>query len=228
MKQEAAPAEAPPSAAETEPETRGELILINPDGSEGASFKLGADKTTVGRDTGVHFAADLYLSPVHATFQFKGDQLFVTDQESLNGIYVKLDRNEPVSLEDGSIFRIGQEIIRFETISAPEEKDGVEQMGGPNPGFIGRVCTVTGREAIGEAFPIPPDGMYLGRERGDVTFPEDGYVSGLHCRIHKEGDEIVLTDVGSSNGTFLRIRGERAVPNGELLLMGQQLFCVRY
>ena len=26
-------------------------------------------------------------------------------------------------------------------------------------------------------------GIHLGRERGDVLFPEDGYVSGLHCRL---------------------------------------------
>jgi hypothetical protein len=34
----------------------------------------------------------------------------------------------------------------------------------------------------------------------------------------------VLTDVGSSNGTFLRVRGETTVQNGDLLLLGQQLF----
>jgi hypothetical protein len=34
----------------------------------------------------------------------------------------------------------------------------------------------------------------------------------------------VLTDVGSSNGTFLRVRGTRSLVSGDLLLMGQQLF----
>jgi pSer/pThr/pTyr-binding forkhead associated (FHA) protein len=57
-----------------------------------------------------------------------------------------------------------------------------------------------------------------------VIFPEDGYVSGLHCRLHHDGSGVVLTDVGSSNGTFLRVRGETKVQSGALLLMGQQLF----
>ena len=70
--------------------------------------------------------------------------------------------------------------------------------------------------------------MHIGRERGDVIFPEDGYVSGLHCRIHKDGDSVVLTDVGSSNGTFVRIEGEKKCSSGELLLMGQQLFRLQY
>jgi pSer/pThr/pTyr-binding forkhead associated (FHA) protein len=101
-------------------------------------------------------------------------------------------------------------------------------MGSPNPGYIGRLSTVIGRNSIGEAFTIPPDGLHLGRERGDVTFPEDGYVSGLHCRIYKKDKTVFLTDVGSSIGTFLRVVGEQQLRNGELVLIGQQLFSVRY
>jgi pSer/pThr/pTyr-binding forkhead associated (FHA) protein len=219
---EAAPAPAPAEAA------KGQLILINPDGSPGESFPLGDGATAVGRSSGSPFTSDLYMSPVHATFEFKGKKLFVADESSLNGVYIKLDKNSPVPLHDGSIFRIGQEILRFEAIREPEKVDGVERMGSPNPGFLGRICTVIGRESIGEAFAVPPDGMYMGRERGEVTFPEDGYVSGLHCRIHKEKGQVVLTDVGSSNGTFLRLQEKRELPSGELLLMGQQLFCVKY
>jgi len=33
-----------------------------------------------------------------------------------------------------------------------------------------------------------------------------------------------VTDVGSSNGTYLRLRGDRALKLGDLLLIGQQLF----
>jgi pSer/pThr/pTyr-binding forkhead associated (FHA) protein len=68
--------------------------------------------------------------------------------------------------------------------------------------------------------------VHIGRERGHVLFPEDGYVSGLHCSITKTGDSIVLTDLGSSNGSFLRLLAEREVQDGDVLLMGQQLFRV--
>jgi pSer/pThr/pTyr-binding forkhead associated (FHA) protein len=210
------------------PAHRGTLVLINPDGSEGATFALQSDKTTVGRDTGEPFTGDVYLSPVHATFTFKGDKLFVTDDGSLNGVYIKLERQVSVSLDNGAIFRIGQEILRYEDLPAPKQINGVELMGSPNPGYLGRICAVIGPNAIGDAFAILPDGVHIGRERGDVTFPDDGYVSGLHCRVNKEGNQVLLTDVGSSNGTFLRIQGERELHNGELILMGQQLFCARY
>lgn len=226
---QAAAVPAQKAAAEPTPRStvRGQLVLINPDGSEGDSYPVG-DSTTVGRDAGGVFGADAYLSPTHATFTFKNDQIFVRDADSLNGVYVKLDHDSPVKLTPGSVFRIGQEILRLEEIPAAKLVDGVEPMGSPNPGFIGRLCLVIGREGSGNAFPIPSDGMHIGRERGDVIFPEDGYVSGLHCRIHKDGADIFLTDVGSSNGTFTRVTEEQALRRGEHLLMGQQLFRVQY
>ena len=207
---------------------RGALVVINPDGTEGGTFQLLEGATVVGRTHGSPFSADAYLSPTHATFTFQGSSCTVKDENSLNGVYVKLKRDNPVKLADGDVFRIGQELIRFQALSAPQLVDGVEPMGSPNPGYVGRIALVIGRESFGNGYPVPPDGIHLGRERGDVIFPEDGYVSGLHCRIHYDGANCVLTDVGSSNGTFLRVRGSRTVVTGDLLLMGQQLFRLQF
>jgi pSer/pThr/pTyr-binding forkhead associated (FHA) protein len=221
-----APRPGPPVAAAGA--SRGMLTLIRPDGSEGDVFPL-QEMTVIGRDAGGPFATDSYLSPRHAVFTFRSDGLSVADQNSLNGIYVRIERDVPHELEPGAIFRVGQEILRFDPIPAPARgPDGVELMGSPNPGFLGKISLLIGRETTGNAFPIPPGGMHLGRERGDIIFPEDGYVSGLHCRIHSEGGKVVLTDVGSSNGTFTRVRGERSIKRGSLLLMGQQLFRADY
>jgi pSer/pThr/pTyr-binding forkhead associated (FHA) protein len=207
---------------------RGSLVIIRPDGTEGDTLPLYEGSTTVGRDAGGAFANDAYLSPSHATFTFHGQELRVKDEKSLNGIYLRIERDTPTEIGDGSIFRIGQEIIRFEKLQPEQEKDGVEAMGSPDPGFVGRVCLIIGRETYGNAFCVPPDGAHCGRERGDIIFPEDGYVSGLHCRIHGEGGKVYLTDVGSSNGTFVRVTGQTTVKKGSLLLMGQQLFRAEY
>jgi pSer/pThr/pTyr-binding forkhead associated (FHA) protein len=102
----------------------------------------------------------------------------------------------------------------------------VERLGSPSKGYVGRIALVIGRETTGNAFPIPDQGIHLGRERGDVLFPEDGYVSGLHCRLSWEGGRLFMTDLGSSNGSFIRLKEEVEVKNGDVLLMGQQLFRV--
>ncbi len=202
------------------------LTALRADGSEAGQFRLPPGTVTVGRDTGGIFAGDSYLSPRHATFSQPGPgKLSVKDEGSLNGVYKKLARDVPVPLEPNDIFRIGQEIVRFESLTPlAESPDGVERLGAPSKGYIGRIALVIGRDTTGNAFPVPEAGVQLGRERGDILFPEDGYVSGLHCRLVYEQGQITLIDLGSSNGTFIRLRDEAELQSGDVLLMGQQLF----
>jgi len=219
-----------PAAAAAAPAAVGSGIILTAlraDGSEAGTFRMpDAPVVSVGRDTGSIFAGDSYLSPRHATFSKRSGQLFIKDEGSLNGVYLKVRPNEPCLLEFGDVFRIGQEIIRFEELkSQGKSADGVERFGSPAKGYIGRLALVIGRDTTGNSFPVPERGVHCGRERGDILFSEDGYVSGLHCRIARGPDgRVYLTDVGSSNGTFIRLRAERAVAGTDILLMGQQLF----
>ena len=203
------------------------LTALRADGSEAGTYSLPVGGGSIGRETGGIFAGDSYLSPVHATFRPSGPaRASVKDEKSLNGVYRKLGRDVPTELKPGDIFRIGQEIVRYEELTPqPPSPDGVIRLGAPSKGYIGRIALVIGREETGNAFPIPETGIQLGRERGDVLFPEDGYVSGLHCRLTWDGTKLWLTDLGSSNGTFLRI-SDGEFRSGDVLLMGQQLFRV--
>ncbi|MDF2695971.1 MAG: hypothetical protein K0S65_4354 [Labilithrix sp.] len=223
----AAPAKAAPAAAAAPAAGNVVLTALRADGSEAGTYALPGGPVTVGRETGSIFAGDSYLSPRHATFKQTPGRVTVKDEASLNGVYKKLVRDVPVELHPNDMFRIGQEIIKFEPLtSQPVGSDGVERLGSPAKGYVGRIALVIGRDVTGNAFPIPETGVHLGRERGDVLFPEDGYVSGLHCRLSWEGGRLMLTDLGSSNGSFLRLREETDIKSGDVLLMGQQLFRV--
>lgn len=217
-----------PAAAAPAPAAGGAIVLtaLRADGTEAGVYTINGTQL-IGRDTGAVFAGDSYLSPRHATFSRRGAKAFVKDESSLNGVYRKLRRDEPVLLQQGDIFRIGQEIVRLEPLTAaPGTTDGVERLGSPSKGYVGRIAMIIGRDTTGNAFPIPETGLHLGRERGDILFPEDGYVSGLHCTIVYEQGRVFLTDLGSSNGTFVRLYSEAEVHDGDVLLMGQQLFRV--
>jgi pSer/pThr/pTyr-binding forkhead associated (FHA) protein len=207
--------------------THASLTALRADGSDAGTFELPQGSSVIGRDLGGIFGGDSYLSPRHATFKVGGGKLSVKDEHSLNGVYIKIQRDTPTELKPGDVFRIGQEIIRFERLQPPSPSpDGVERLGSPAEGVIGRLSLITGRDSTGNSFVIQSHGIHLGRERGDVQFPEDGYVSGLHCRIAPEAGRIFLTDLGSSNGTYVRFSDERELQSGDVLLMGQQLFRV--
>jgi pSer/pThr/pTyr-binding forkhead associated (FHA) protein len=207
------------------------LTALRADGSEAGTYRLpDAQVVSIGRDTGAIFAGDSYLSPRHASFARRDGKVLLKDEDSLNGVYVKLKPNTPCPIVFGDVFRIGQEIIRFEELKAlPPSAEGVQRFGSPAKGYIGRLALVVGRDTTGNAYLVPAQGVHCGRERGDILFSEDGYVSGLHCRIFKGDDgRVYLMDIGSSNGTFIRLRAEQALMSGDILLMGQQLFRVDY
>lgn len=214
-------------AGATKAAARGHLTLIRPDGTEGGMHPLHEGENLIGRGQGALFDADPYLSPRHAEFMLTDDGLMVRDLRSLNGVFVKISQEE--ALDSGDIFRIGQELLRFDLIAPPSPlEDGTEIIGTPNPGYWGRISVIVGRDVDGPAFPLFDEAIVLGRERGDILFPEDGYVSGTHAQIALRNGQVFLSDLGSSNGTFFRIRGTRNLPPGSLILMGQQLFRVAY
>jgi pSer/pThr/pTyr-binding forkhead associated (FHA) protein len=224
----AAVAAPPPKPAAPDGMSGITLVALSPDGTESGQYALPAGVTLVGRDLGGLFATDTYLSNRHATVTPVGDGVLVKDEGSLNGVFVRLSAEQRHLLAPGQIFRIGQELIEFEALD-PEgpDDDGVEPLGSPIKGYIGRIAMVLGRKARGAAFPVPETGLSLGRERGEVLFSDDGYVSGLHCRLSYEDGQVYLTDLGSSNGTFVRVLSEEKLGAGEIMLLGQQLFRVQ-
>ena len=68
------------------------------------------------------------------------------------------------------------------------------------------------------------DEITIGREEGDVVYSDDAFLSRRHCTIGWDGNRAVITDLGSSNGTFVRLGGTTTVKNGEHVRMGDQLF----
>ena len=214
-----------PTAAAVEDDIGAMLVALDPEGNEVGRHALAGGTSTVGRDTGGVFATDTFLSPRHATFEANGGRVTIRDESSLNGVFRKLIAEQRAPLAPGQRFRIGQELLQYDSLDSSGPDDaGVIAQGSDAGGIIGRVSLVVGRETVRPSYPLPERGLNLGRERGEVLFPEDGYVSGLHCHISCEAGEVYVTDLGSSNGTFVQLLGETVLHNGDVLLMGQQLF----
>ncbi len=203
------------------------MTLIRPDGSEGGTHDLRPGENKLGRSFGPVFENDGYLSPVHAMLDIRGQTGVVRDLDSLNGVFVKMTAEE--ELMSGQIIRIGQELLRFEVIEPPQPTaDGTELMGSPNPGYWGKLTVIIGRDITGAAFPLLGESVTLGRERGEINFPDDGYVSGLHARVILRDSRVYLSDLGSSNGTFMKVNTERAIGHESFVLLGQQLFRLNF
>jgi pSer/pThr/pTyr-binding forkhead associated (FHA) protein len=67
------------------------------------------------------------------------------------------------------------------------------------------------------------DGADLGRTEGDITFADDHFLSPRHARISASGGELVLRDLGSVNGVFVRLRAPVELHDGDQFIIGTQL-----
>jgi pSer/pThr/pTyr-binding forkhead associated (FHA) protein len=87
----------------------------------------------------------------------------------------------------------------------------------------GRLHLIMEGGQSGEVYDLS-DETIIGRSNGAITFPHDGFMSGRHARIVRRGAIFVLTDEGSRNGTFIRIKDEVELKPGDVILIGKQLF----
>jgi len=226
-------------SAKREPASRrvgaaaGRLVLILEDGTDGAVYDLAPDQTVIGReDADICFPHDDFLAPRHAQFAFSGNQLVLTPLPSTNGVFMQVSHE--VELRNGDVFRIGQELLCFELLAQviKDPRTGVDdalRLGSPIPeGAWGRLGQLIAPETWGAVYLLGGSDIYLGRERGDITFPGDGFVSGLHAVIMQRDDRYFLKDLGSSNGTYYRLSRAMPLRRGALVLAGQQLFRVEH
>lgn len=231
--------EPPPAVAASGPTTPqkssanrvGDLVVIKPDGTEGAKIPITPGEVKLGRSSEYQvLEADPFLSPHHASFITNESGHILRDAGSLNGVFIRITTE--VELQDGDYIRVGQELLQFRLASetrpilAPSNDGKTLTAGSPENGAWGRLSLISGPEMETRAFVLNQDEVTLGREVGDILFRDDGFVSGRHARVAKVEGRVFLKDLGSSNGTYVRVRGERHVGAGDLILMGQQLFRV--
>ena len=159
-----------------------------------------------------------YLATDHLQLHCEGDTVMAEEGETVNGVYLKLPIGEPVALDPGQWFRVGRHVLTLskDAAVAATQADPPPRPGRANDAFASRELNpqgyldflgADGRPAA--RFPlIKPEGTVVGRGGvGCDVATGDGWASRKHARITRAGDAFLLEDLGSLNGTFVRIAG---------------------
>ncbi|APR75199.1 Proline-rich protein [Minicystis rosea] len=211
----------------------GRLVVIVEDGSEGRSFSLAEGQLDIGRTDGdIILEDDPYVSPRHARLRRIDGSWIVRDLDSTNHVYVRLRRPHP--LKDGDLLLLGLEVLQFQTVSDGERglghaiQHGTFLFGSPATPRRARLCQRTVEGVIRDVYHVFRDETVIGREVGDIVFTADPFLSRRHAVIRRNPvtSEISLVDLDSSNGTYVAIRGEVGIADGDFLRIGQHLFRV--
>ena len=207
---------------------RARLTLIRGDGEDGVSFTLAGTDHLAGRgECAIAFPDDPYLSPIHCNFRYSNGQLTVTDEGSLNGIYVRISGT--VKIEAGSTVLVGEQVLSVSPARGfddlPDSEGTYFSASMMRPAAIEIVQQLRGG-ASGWVFRPDTETVSIGREGNDINFPDDPFISGRHAQLQLAGGVLSVTDLGSRNGTFVRVTGERVLKHGDYVFLGQQLLRV--
>jgi len=204
------------------------LVAVNRDGTDGESHAIFDESIDLGRVEGqLRFTEDPYLSDRHCRFFVKNGSWVVQDLDAVNGVYFRI--KESWELEHGDRMLLGKQVLRFEYLSeqerdlAPAVEHGVLVFGSPlrTPWCRLRQISVAG--VTRDIYHLHRSKVTVGREDGDILFPDDEFMSRKHLLISMTGGKAKVQDLGSSNGTYLRIRSQHGLAPGDMIRVGDQL-----
>jgi pSer/pThr/pTyr-binding forkhead associated (FHA) protein len=207
------------------------LAVISQDGSTGQTYWIERGSVDIGREEGdIRLATDRFVSPRHARVYSRGSNFYLRDLDSLNGVYLRVRESE--ALKDADQILLGSEVLRFGLLTDSERglgaasELGTDVYGSPARPRYACLCERTVEGVNRNVFYISSDETVVGREFGDLVFTADSFMSRRHAAIHRDptAGTFTLRDLGSSNGTYLAIRGDVELREGDHLRVGQHLF----
>lgn len=214
-------------------------------GREVRKFVVNPTVTTIGRSQDNDIVINnLALSRRHAEVHFRSGRFEVEDLGSQNGVFVNnsrirgpqvIDHEDTVTLgtyhfvftddEDrrapppppvrpGRRARRAQEVTQLE---APEDIAAAGDLAGPEAVAL---LVLKYNDVELQRFPIEGEEVVVGRAKDcDIQIAERR-LSRRHCKIIRDGDEYLLNDLGSQNGSYVnrkRIPQFHTLRHGDLL-----------
>ncbi|NMC70352.1 MAG: FHA domain-containing protein [Myxococcales bacterium] len=205
------------------------LFLLKGRDTEWVSYHLNSRQHVLGRSQGVIIIdGDNWTSPKHACFYYDdANQLYVRDEGSLNGVFVRFRGSIEVPL--GTQFAAGNHYFRVEPPALPNDvpgPDGTYFFHGIWQGGDLKVVELLEGGEPGNAAHVRGEPLFIGREDCDLTFHDDEQMELRHVQVEPTPNGCRLTDLGTKNGTFIRMAGDAPLQHGDYVIIGRQLLRV--
>jgi len=165
--------------------------------------------TTIGRKfCDIVFPEDEFLSERHVSISHEKDGIFLRDDGSTTGVFLRFPEGGMLTLEDGDLLRVGRQFLVFKV------KDGD--------------ASVTHYNQRGERmewYPLPEKTIVVGREAPDISLDSaDPSLPRRHLSLTFRDGKIAARDLKSLNGSFLKVRDSLKLEPGNVFRAGRQTF----
>lgn len=187
-----------------------------------ASYAPRGTEAIIGAAGAILLPGEKFCHPREAAIRYRNGRVWLHDFEAGNGVFLRI--KAPVELGPGDEFIVGDQLLRVERNPVPKD--------GPDPGptyFYSspkwqssfRVVQVFEGGALGACVLARGTTLQIGSAFGDFVFPSDPLVNDQHCLIEEQAGSILLTDLGSRTGVFVRIKGEQELLQGDEVMVGR-------
>ncbi|MEE8523762.1 MAG: FAD-dependent oxidoreductase [Thermoanaerobaculia bacterium] len=207
---------AQPPAASLEPGRRtvaaaAYIVRVLPGGVEDDEYPiLPRSATTIGRSgCDVSIESDTLLSERHASILHDDDGFLLRDDGSSTGVFLRIPATRKLEIGAGDVVQAGRQFLLF----ARE-----------NGAFSFTQYDPSGKEVRRQE--LPPRTIVLGRRAPDVILDDgDSTLSRRHMALTVDDGKLLVKDLKSVNGTFLRVKGGGfPLEHGDRFRLGQQHF----
>lgn len=186
------------------------------------SYQPTADVAVIGSGGAVPLQGEVFCHPEEAVLTVRNKQLFIEDLDGGNGVFLRI--GTPVELELGDEFIVGDQLLRIEANPVPNDgpdPDPTYFYSSPKWSSSFRVTQVFEGGALGACVVARGNTLQIGSAVGDLVFADDPLVDQQHCIVEEQAGTMVLSDLGSRTGLFVRIRGEFELQHGDEILVGR-------
>lgn len=181
-----------------------------------------SDYAELGSAGSVKMVGERFCHPREAALVLKAPgELIIDDFDGGNGAFVRIRR--PVELQVGDEFIIGDQLLRIERNPTPDDEPDPAPTycySSPRRQSPFRVVQIFEGGALGACVVARGTTLQIGSAWGDMVL-RDPLVSEQHCLVDEQAGVILLTDLGSRTGVFVRVQGETRLAHGDELLIGR-------
>lgn len=195
-----------PSAGEADT-----YLVIRSPGQAPREVPLTKDTMTLGRSAGNDIVlAETYVSGYHGRLERRDGTWHYIDQGSTNGTYVNGAMVAQAEVQAGDVLRIGDP--NGNSVGLSLKRSDVEAAALPGGTMALDLADLQNQREID-----------IGRDPNSALHLSGAMVSWHHARILQSGDEHVLVDLNSTNGTFVngaRVTQSTTLHEGDVIQIG--------
>ncbi len=170
----------------------------------------------------VSLDGERFCHPDEALIRWRDGKVYVEDIDGGAGVFLRI--RQPMEVDLGDEFIVGDQLVRICENPIPDVTPGE----GPtyfysSPTWLSSFRLVQIYEGDREGACIVAQGttVIVGRSVADLVFANDPLVDEQHCIVEEQAGTIVITDLNSRTGVFVRAKGEHELVHGDEILVGR-------